>query len=90
MEMKNRKCNKRECENDAIYQLRLSLAVHENHEPAISTPIVYLCDDHKDDITFESFMSVPGNWEKICSGFTSNGRQAPKKEFSKLIIEHIK
>lgn len=84
------KCNKKECEKDAKYQLRISLAVHANHRPAISDPFLYVCDEHKNDITFESLTSAPGNWERICAGLVIVGRQAPKKEFSKLIIEPIK
>lgn len=81
-------CNKKECLNAATYQLRLSLAIHANHEPALSTPFLYLCEEHKNDITFES-VTDGYNWDKICLSFESIGRIAPKKEFSKLIIEPI-
>lgn len=83
-------CSKKDCQNRAAYQVCLSLSVHANHTPALSSPILYLCEDHKNDITFESITSHADNWEKLCRGFTGIGRMAPVKEFSKIIIEPIK
>lgn len=87
MQTIKRKCQNSACDNDAVYSVHLSLAVHENHEPAISTPIVFVCNQHKDHVTWDNF--VEPNWDKICQSIESFGRKAPIKEFSKLIIKPV-
>jgi len=81
-------CGKRGCSNKANYIVRLSLAVHANHAPAISDPIVYICKEHEKDVTWQS-LNVDANWDMICNSFEAIGRVAPVKEFSKVIIEPL-
>lgn len=83
-----KQCNKEKCINNATHQVQLSLAVNANHEPAISTPILFLCNDHKNDYTKDD-MFGPIQWKQICDGFTNAGKAAPKKEFSDIIISPI-
>ena len=82
------KCSKNGCENEAKWEIRLSLAVHDHHEPALSTPLAKVCEEHKHEWSFDDF-TPEENWNKICSGFLSAGRQAPKKKYSKLIYTEI-
>ena len=82
-------CDQKGCDKPPTKQLRLSLAVNANHPPAISTPIAYACDEHQHLFTFEEFAEAGSNWDSLCKQFESIGRVAPKKEFSKLIIEDI-
>lgn len=84
----NRSCNKVGCLQRATQEVRLSLAVHASHPPAISSPIMYLCDEHAPEATWQN-LNVDGNWGKICASFESIGRIPPKKKFSKLIIQPI-
>jgi len=81
-------CDYKGCTNKPTKKISLSLAAHANHEPAISTPLVYFCDGHAKTYTFDDFIAGD-NWDKICDNFLSIGRMAPKKEFSKIIIEPI-
>lgn len=80
-----RQCAVKNCNNPIAYQIHFSLAVHANHPPAISTPILYVCEEHKNEFTFE-MLAVEPSWKAICDMFLSIGRQAPKKEFSKIIL----
>lgn len=82
-------CDKKECDKPPTKKVLLSLAVHATHPPAISTPIAYFCDEHCSSVSFEDFANAGSNWQTLCNNFTAIGRQAPKKEFSKLIIEPI-
>ena len=85
--MKN--CSVDKCTNAAKYSVHLSLACNAKHPPAISTAIVYLCEDHKEKPTWEE-LGVDQNWDKICASIKAGGFQEPKKEFSKIIIEPLK
>ena len=78
-----KKCSIKGCDKDAVYDVRLSLAVNENHEPALSSPLIQVCEQHKHRHTFKDF-TPPDNWRKICLGFLQAHRAAPKREFSKL------
>jgi hypothetical protein len=82
-------CQKENCTNQARFQVRMSLAVNASHAPAVSQPILFLCNEHKDFFKKENFFDEPGQWDGICRGFQSAGRPVPKKEFSKIIIEPI-
>jgi len=83
-----KQCSVDGCNNNAAYSAHLSLAVHANHDPIITTAIVYLCEQHKDKPTWEE-LCVDHNWDAICNSIISIGRQAPKKEFSKIIIHPL-
>lgn len=87
--MQVKKCEKKGCQLPATSTIHMSFAVNADHEPAISTPLLYLCDEHSVEATWES-LCVDHNWETICNGFKSIGREAPVKEFCKVIIEPIK
>lgn len=87
MKTKLHKCQRLECTKDAVYSVHLSLRVHEDHEPAVSTPILFVCEDHKYHITWDNF--VEPNWNKICKSLESVGRVAPVKKFSKLILKPL-
>jgi|ERR1044072_1749711 hypothetical protein len=78
-------CDKSGCTNKATKAVCLSLAVHANHFPATSSPILYVCDQHISHYTFEDIIAN-GNWERICQLFATIGMQQPKKEFSKIVI----
>ena len=87
MKTMNPKCGKKECTNTATYSIHLSLAVHSGHDPAISTPIVHVCEEHIHLITWEEW--IEPNWERICKSVESIGRVAPVKKFSKLITKPL-
>lgn len=82
------KCMRTACNNKPTNKISISFAVHNNHEPAVSSPILWLCDEHATDIDFKS-AGVDANWSQICSWFKNSGLQEPKKEFTKLLIEPI-
>lgn len=82
-------CDHIGCNKVPTKQICVSLAVHANHPPAISTPIAYTCDEHQSLFTFDQFVDTADNWEKICKQFADIGRMSPKKEFSKILIEDI-
>jgi len=88
MKTQIRNCNKAGCVKQATQEVRLSLAVHASHPPAISGPIMHLCDEHAPEVTWQS-INVDDNWDNICTSFENIGMAAPKKRFSKLIIQPI-
>lgn len=81
-------CSKDHCTKDATKEIRFSLAVNGNHEPSISSPVLFLCEEHKDIFTEEDCFG-PAQWASICNGFTRMGKQAPTREFSKIIVQDI-
>jgi hypothetical protein len=83
-----KKCSVNDCQTAAKYSVHLSLAVHANHDPAISTALVYLCEEHKANADWNE-LNVDGNWDNICKSMEAAGRQAPVKEFSKVILEPL-
>jgi hypothetical protein len=81
-------CNKTGCHNRPTHELCLALRPANNIQPALSTPLLFLCDDHKDEISFED-LTPPDGWRRICEGFIAGGYEEPKKEFSFLVIQPI-
>lgn len=83
------KCNKENCPNNATHQLVFKLAVNDKHPPAISTPLIYLCSDHKDDFTKADFFDDQEQWGKLCAQFIKAGKMAPTKKHSDILIQLI-
>lgn len=79
------KCDKAGCTKDATHRIYLSLAANKHHEPAQSSTIVVVCDDHA-DVVWDDVVNAVG-WEKICSQFERAGYARPKRKYSKVIVE---
>lgn len=81
-------CDKTNCPNEATKQVILLLKPLKNIEPATSSPIVFVCDDHSnvqwDDVVGDD------SWKQITKQFKQNGMMVPKKEFSSIKVEPIK
>lgn len=78
------KCSKKECTNEASNSVSIELRVHPSHEPAKSTPIIYVCDEHanvewSEVVTDESFQKIGDSMQAI-------GRMRPVKKFCNLVI----
>lgn len=82
------KCNKIGCPNDATKQIQLILRVHMNHKPAISTPFLFVCDSHANEVKFDELVAGDA-WDRICAGIESMGYQKPDKNISSFTIQPI-
>lgn len=63
----------------------MELRVEEKGAKAVSTPIVFVCDDHVEGITIDDVLDAKG-WVEIVRGFTSKGYVAPRKKYSRVIV----
>lgn len=81
-------CNQSNCKKLATSSVHLELRVHRDHAPAITTPIVHLCDEHAVECTWQS-LGVDNNWQAICESLEAIGKMAPVKEFSNIIIKPL-
>jgi hypothetical protein len=82
-----KECRVKGCKNELAYSIHLSLMVHPNHPPAITTPVGYTCEEHKSLTKFEDF-SRDETWDSITKMFLSKGFMAPNKKFSKIIFNN--
>lgn len=81
-------CFNPRCQNKVIYSVHLYLSVDGSHPPAISTPLCYLCEEHKSYATFE-MLTPPEGWEAIQEGFKCAGLTPPTRKYSKIILEKV-
>ena len=82
------KCDHIGCQNEAKYFAGLKLRVHENHKPAKSSPMVFICEEHK-EVKWEDLVNEEG-WGKICNNFLARGLAVPLKKYSSIYIEELK
>lgn len=81
-------CQRIDCKNSPTNKICLSLGASATHIPAITTPILWLCDEHTFEVNWEE-IAVDKNWPAICKYFKDAGYMEPKKEFSKLLITPV-
>lgn len=90
------KCNKDYCQQDASWEVRLSIAVNNKHEPSISSPVLFLCNEHKDGApTFKQQAMTKNengrtNWDNLCESLEAAGKQRPVMKYCSVIIQPIK
>lgn len=81
------KCQRVNCDNEATYEVVLELRVHANHTAAISSPLVCICNEHK-DIQWDDVVNDAG-WEQICRGFTMAGKARPRRKYSNVKVQRM-
>lgn len=83
------RCNRKGCQNEATSSISVELRVHPDHEPATSTPLVYVCDKHAIEATWNELVS--DEWfSKIGDEFEAKGYQRPVKKYCNLSISQLK
>ena len=80
-------CNKIDCPNKATHGVRLSLGVHPDHKPAISSYLFFVCEEHK-NLQWDEVVDANG-WQLIRQNFAQQGLAKPKREYSSLIVEKL-
>lgn len=80
-------CDRTDCKNKAKYGVILELRVHAHHEPATSSPIVYVCEEHK-DVQWDDIITAEG-WLMITSEFSRIGKYKPSRAYSNLALAPI-
>jgi hypothetical protein len=81
------KCNKKDCQNEATNQVSAELRVHSSHTPAVTTPIVYVCDEHS-DVTWSDVVTEDA-FKRIGDELQAIGRMRPVKKFCNIVIQPI-
>jgi hypothetical protein len=82
------KCSRKDCQNEATNSVTAELRVHKKHPPALSTPLLYVCDDHALDVTWSEV--ITDQWfNELGNRFTQSGFAAPVKKYSNLVIKPI-
>jgi hypothetical protein len=83
-----RKCDGENCSNDAAVDVCLALRAAKNTPPAVTTPILRLCREHANLITFDE-LATPENWAKTVAAFQAAGYQPPAREHSGLFFRPL-
>ena len=82
------KCNRTNCPNEATHVVQLELHATQDGPKAVSSPIVFVCDEHTVDITIDDLLDAKG-WVEIARAFTAQGYVAPRKKYSKVIVQSM-
>lgn len=90
-ENKVEKCWRKDCTHDAKYavvlELRPNEATHGKSDPAISTAIIYVCEEHS-NVQWDDVVDARG-WQRLLDGFRVIGRAAPSKLYSNVALVPI-
>jgi hypothetical protein len=82
------KCNHIFCPHEATSNVFIQFRTHKNHDPAISSRVVSLCDNCATAVTWDYIMPND-QFEQICRQFELAGRARPVKEYCNILIEPI-
>lgn len=80
-------CNHQGCQNAATHQVVLELKSHPHHSPALSSPLVFVCSEHK-AVAWADVVDARG-WRTICENFASKGYAKPQMRYSNVRVQLI-
>jgi len=77
-------CSKSGCTHAATHKVVLELKANARDSAATSTPLVYVCDEHK-DVQWGDVVDDKG-WHTIRENFKAQGFFPPSKVFSRVLV----